>query len=62
MLASLNPKRLTTLLEASERLFTASATTETEPVAMPTAPLARHSATLHAMQTMLATRPYLVRT
>ena len=49
--------RLTTLLEASERLFTASATMETEPEARPTTPFARQSATLSTMPTMPARMP-----
>ena len=50
------------LLEASERLFMASATTETEPAAKPTMTLARQSARLQTMPTPPAMSPYETRT
>ena len=49
------------LLDASERLFTASATMDTEPARTPTAAFAAQSTMLHAMQTVLAKNPMRVR-
>ena len=50
------------LLDASERLFIASATMDTEPETNPMTPFAAQSTTLHKMQTMLANVPYAERT
>ena len=57
MLASLNPKRLMMLLAASERLFTASATMDTDPAIRPMTPLPRHKSRLQMMPTMPANWP-----
>ena len=45
------------LLDASDRLFTASAMIETDPAMKPTIPFAMQSTTLHTMQTMPANCP-----
>jgi len=62
LLAGLKPSMLTMLLEASERLLTASATIEMDPTATPTMALPTQSRTLHTMHTMPANCPYRVRT
>ena len=48
------------LLEASDRLLTASAMSETEPARRPAIPLPRQSATLRPMQMRLAAKPACV--
>jgi hypothetical protein len=53
----LEARSATMLLEASDRLFTASATIDTEPAARPTAPFAMQRTTLQTMLTMPANCP-----
>ena len=55
--ASLKPTRLTTLDEASDRLFRASAMMAMEPNRVPTVSLPRHSSRLHATPTQQARLP-----
>ena len=57
MSAILEPSRLTTLEEASDRLFTASAVMDTEPLSVPTSSLPANSSTLQPMPTKLAALP-----
>ena len=57
LLASRKPTRLTTLDEASERLFRASAVMAMEPNRVPTVSLPRHSSRLHTMPTTPARLP-----
>ena len=57
MAASRKPMRLTTLDEASERLFKASAMMAMEPNRVPASSLPRQSSRLQAMPTPLARLP-----
>ena len=59
--ASLKPSSVTTELDASDRLFTASAEMEMLPESVPTMSFAMHKSTLHAMPTAPASLPQRAR-